>query len=279
MKSATQLKAQIRNLSKEKNINPQILLRNYMLERLLERIAHSRFKDNIILKGGLLVASMVGVELRATVDMDTTIKGLVLDKTRITEIFQEVILIDTSDHVVMVLKGIEEIREESDYPGFRVSLEASMGTAKIPLKVDITAGDCITPKEIVYPYKLMIENRTIEVLAYNLETVLAEKLETVITRGVSNTRMRDFYDLYVLLSLFSDRVSHALLSEAVKMTSQRRGTSEELKKASIVFDQIENDKDIVQLWTRYQNSFNYAKDIEWVIIIPAIRQLWEALDI
>ncbi|GAU75827.1 nucleotidyl transferase AbiEii/AbiGii toxin family protein [Fusibacter sp. 3D3] len=277
MKSATQLKAQIRNLSKKNAINPQILMRNYMLERLLERISHSNFKDNFILKGGMLVAAMVGVDLRATIDMDTTVKGMPLEKETIARIFQEIIQINLEDNVFMTLKDIEEIREEADYPGLRVSLVATMGTAKIPLKVDITTGDKITPREIIYSYKLMIENRMIDVLAYNLETVLAEKLETIITRGIVNTRMRDFYDLFILINVFTDHFSYSLLKEAVKMTSERRGTAEELKKAFIVFDQIENDKDMAGLWMRYQNSFSYAKDIEWISIIPVVRKVWDSI--
>lgn len=272
MKSATQLKAQIRNLSKKNSINPQILMRNYMLERLLERISQSNFKDNFILKGGMLVAAMVGVDLRATIDMDTTVKGMPLEKETIARIFQEIIQINLEDNVFMTFKDIEEIREEADYPGLRVSLVATMGTAKIPLKVDITTGDKITPREIIYSYKLMTENRMIDVLAYNLETVLAEKLETIITRGIVNTRMRDFYDLFILINVFTDHFSYSTLKEAVKMTSELRGTAEELKKAFIVFDQIENDKDMAGLWMRYQNSFRYAKDIEWISIIPVVRK-------
>lgn len=250
-----------------------------MLERLLERISQSNFKDNFILKGGMLVAAMVGVDLRATIDMDTTIIGLPLERERIATIFQEIIQIDIFDNISMTLKGIEEIREEAEYPGLRVTLEASMGTAKIPLKVDITTGDRITPKEIIYSYKLMIENRTIDVFAYNLETVLAEKLETIITRGVVNTRMRDFYDLFILINVFADHFSYSLLKEAVIMTSERRGTTEELKKAVAVFDQIENDNDMAVLWMRYQNSFSYAKDIEWISIIPVVRKLWGLMNL
>lgn len=277
MKSATQLKAQIRNLSKKNSINPQILMRNYMLERLLERISQSNFKDNFILKGGMLVAAMVGVDLRATIDMDTTVKGMPLEKETIARIFQEIIQINLEDNVFMTLKDIEEIREEADYPGLRVSLVATMGTAKIPLKVDITTGDKITPREIIYSYKLMIENRMIDVLAYNLETVLAEKLETIITRGIVNTRMRDFYDLFILINVFTDHFSYSTLKEAVKITSELRGTAEELNKAFIVFDQIENDKDMAGLWMRYQNSFSYAKDIEWISIIPVVRKVWDSI--
>lgn len=248
-----------------------------MLERLLERISCSNFKDNFILKGGMLVAAMVGVDLRATIDMDTTIKGMPLEREKIVAIFQEIIQIDIDDSVSMILKGIEEIREEADYPGVRVSLEARIGTAKIPLKVDITTGDRITPKEIKYSYKLMIDNRMIEVWAYNLETVLAEKLETLITRGAVNTRMRDFYDLYMLINMYSNQYSHSLLKEAIMKTSERRGTSKELVKALDVFDQVENDKDMAALWVRYQNTFSYAKDIEWKSIIPIIRKLWESI--
>ena len=161
----------------------------------MERIAISKYKHNFILKGGILITAMVGIEARTTMDMDVTIKGQSLSKTEITAFIEEILEIQMNDGAVFSFQSIEEIREEADYPGYRLSIGAIFDKTRQKLKIDITTGDYVTPKEIEYAYKLMFEDRTISIMAYNLETVLAEKFETIITRGVSNTRMRDFYDI------------------------------------------------------------------------------------
>lgn len=201
MKNLRQLKDLIKNMSRENNINAQILLRNYMLERLLERISLSDFGDKFILKGGMLIAALVGIDMRSTVDMDATIKSYPVTKESIEDAFDNILSVSIDDGVSMEFKGIEDIRTEDEYNGFRVSLEARMENARIPLKVDITIGDKITPKEVIYTFKLLLEDRSIDILAYNIETVIAEKLETIISRGIANTRMRDFYDIYILLKV------------------------------------------------------------------------------
>ncbi len=174
--------------------------RNFMLERLLERISVSEYKHSFILKGGMLIAAMVGIDTRTTMDMDATIKGQTLTETEITNIMKDILSIPFDDDVILSFRDIEEIREEADYPGYRVSIEAVLDKTKQVLKVDITTGDFVTPREVEYKFRLMFEDRAISIMAYNLETVLAEKFETVITRGLTNTRMRDFYDIYILTS-------------------------------------------------------------------------------
>ena len=198
MKTSTQLKALVRNLSRKSNVGAEILLRNFMLERFLERIAVSDYRCNFILKGGMLIAAIVGIDTRTTMDMDATIKAQTLTASEITAIVEEILRTPIDDGVEFTLRGIEEIHEEADYPGYRVSIAAVLDKTRQMLKVDITIGDFVTPREIEYSFKLMFEDRTISILAYNLETVLAEKFETVVTRGVTNTRMRDFYDIYIL---------------------------------------------------------------------------------
>ncbi len=181
MKNAMQLKAIIKNLSKEKHISPQLVLQNAMMERLLERISVSNYHDNFILKGGFLIAAIVGLDTRATMDMDATIKDLQVTKDRILDMFEEICNIPLNDDIEFTVLGIEEIRESDEYEGFRVSLTANYAPMAVPLKVDITTGDKITPREMKFTYKLLLEERSISVLAYNLETILAEKLETVIS--------------------------------------------------------------------------------------------------
>ena len=224
MKTSTQLKALIRNLSKSTNIETEVLLRTYMLERLLERISISQFSENFILKGGMLIASMVGIDTRATMDMDATLRGFSLKKEEIGNIFISIVSQQLDDNVKMTFKSIEEINNEAEYPGMRVSIEAILDKTKQILKIDITSGDTITPKEIDYNFKLMFEDRMIHIKAYNLETVLAEKLETVIIRGITNTRMRDFYDIYILSALQICCLDTRIFAIALRNTATIRGT-------------------------------------------------------
>ena len=168
MNSSTQLKALIRNMSKDKKINAQILLRNYMLERLLERIAVSKYRDEFILKGGMLVAAMVGIDTRSTMDMDATIKGQAVNKDNIENILNEIVALDIGDNVKMSLKAIEEIRDEAEYPGLRASIQTEFDGITNMLKLDMTTGDIIVPKEITYEFKLMFEDRILKVKAYNI---------------------------------------------------------------------------------------------------------------
>lgn len=198
MKNPMQLKAIVKNIAKEKNISAALVLQNYMLERFLERVSLSRYRENYIIKGGFLIASMVGLNSRATMDMDATIKGYPVDENTIQKMIEEIISIPVDDSILFRLKSIKEIREGDEYTGYRVALSADYEKMAVPLKLDITTGDKITPSEIEFSYKLMMEERSISVLAYNLSTILAEKLETIISRGDQNTRPRDYYDVFIL---------------------------------------------------------------------------------
>lgn len=219
--TAKQLKDLIRNLSKKKSADAQILMRNYMMERFLERISVSQYKDKFILKGGMLVAAMVGLDARATMDIDATIKGTDVNVEAVEKIIAEIVSISLEDGVIFRIKQISEIMDEAEYPGVRVSMETTFDGVRTPLKVDISTGDVITPREIQYSFKLMLEDRTIDVWAYNLETVLAEKLETVISRNITNTRMRDFYDIHILLKLYGNTLDSKILGEALLATAKR----------------------------------------------------------
>ena len=240
--AARQLKDLVRNLSKKKSADAQILMRNYMMERFLERISLSEYKNQFILKGGMLVAAMVGLDARATMDLDATIKGTNVSVEDVEMIISQIISIPLDDGVSFRIKRISEIMEEADYPGVRVSMETKFDGVITPLKIDISTGDIITPREIKYNFNLMLENRTIEVWAYNLETVLAEKLETVISRNVTNTRMRDFYDIYILQKLYGEQLSKDVLWDALVATAKKRETLEQIETEDIdeVFDEIQS---------------------------------------
>lgn len=241
IKTATQLKDLIRNLSKKKSADAQILMRNYMMERFLERISVSKYQDKFILKGGMLVAAMVGLDARATMDIDATIKGADVNVEAVENIIAEIVSVPLEDGVTFRIKQISEIMDEADYPGVRVSMETEFDGVRTPLKIDISTGDVITPKEIQYRFKLMLEDRSIEVWAYNLETVMAEKLETVISRNITNTRMRDFYDIHILLSLYGSTLDTKVLGEALQATARKRETEYHLKDAQEIFDEVQGD--------------------------------------
>ena len=275
--TARQLKDLIRNLSKKKSADAQILMRNYMMERFLERISLSKYKDKFILKGGMLVAAMVGLDARATMDLDATIKGANVSLTDVETIISNIIAIPIDDGVSFRIKRISEIMEEADYPGVRVSMETKFDGVVTPLKIDISTGDVITPREIRYRFNLMLEDRTIEVWAYNLETVLAEKLETVISRNVTNTRMRDFYDIYILQKLYGEQLSKDVLWDALVATAKKRGTLEQIEVEDIneVFDEIQSSSVMENLWKAYQRNNSYADDLSWHTVMDAVRILYK----
>jgi predicted nucleotidyltransferase component of viral defense system len=222
IKTARQLKDLIRNLSKDKSADAQILMRNYMMERFLERISLSEYRDKFILKGGMLVAAMVGLDARSTMDIDATVKGATVDIEDVENMIASIISVPVDDGVGFRVKRISEIMDEAEYPGIRVSMETEFDGVITPLKIDISTGDAITPREVRYSFKLMLEDRSIEILAYNLETVLAEKLETVVSRATTNTRMRDFYDLHILSQLHGQSIVPAI---SMRRSLQRPGNA------------------------------------------------------
>lgn len=271
MKTSMQLKALVRNLSQKSNIEAEILLRNFMLERFLERIAVSEYKYSFILKGGMLISAMVGIDTRTTMDMDATIKGKTLTAPEITAIVEDIISIPIGDDVEFTMRGIEEIHEEADYPGFRVSLGAVLDKTKQTIKIDITTGDFVTPREIEYSFKLMFEDRKISIMAYNLETVLAEKFETVVTRSVTNTRMRDFYDIYILTT--TQPFNNDTFRMALKNTVEKRSSIGPMVNMTDTIQTIAESRIMLDHWQRYQNKYSYAADISWDMAIGAVKDL------
>ena len=248
IKTARQLKDLIRNLSREKSADAQILMRNYMMERFLERISLSEYRDKFILKGGMLVAAMVGLDARSTMDLDATIKGANVNVEDIENLISSIVTVPIDDGVKFQLKSISEIMDEAEYPGIRVSMSTTFDGVVTPLKIDISTGDAITPREVRYSFKLMLEDRSIDIWAYNLETVLAEKLETIITRATTNTRMRDFYDIYILEQLHGTTLNPKILHDALLATAHKRGSEKYLNQAEEVFDEVENDLVMQKLW-------------------------------
>lgn len=277
MRNAMQLKAIIKNLAKEKHISAQLVMQNFMLERLLERISVSKYQQNFILKGGFLIAAMVGLDTRATMDMDATIKGLPVNEDTICRMFDEICKIELNDDVTFSFRSIGEIREGDEYSGYRISLFANYPPMAIPLKLDITTGDKITPKEIEYQFKLLLEDRSISVLAYNLETILAEKLETVISRGDQNTRPRDYYDIYILAKLQSSNIESAGLKAALDATTRKRGSAEVIKEYRKIMNMVRNSEIMLRQWENYRKDFEYAEGIAFEEACAAVVGLMEGI--
>ena len=269
--SSKQLKDLIRNLSKEVGIEAHVLIRKYMMERFLERVSSSKYNGSFILKGGMLVAAFVGVEARATMDIDTTIKGIPVTMVDMERAITEISNIDLDDNVKFRIKKVSEIMDEVEYLGIRLSMDAVLDGAVIPLKIDISTGDVITPREIVYSYKLMFEDRTIPIMTYPIETVLAEKLETVISRSITNTRMRDFYDIHILLK--SQNINADILALALDRTAKKRGNFSLLENAESVLKIVKSDEDMKRLWNIYQKKFKYAGEYTWDEVIHSVREL------
>lgn len=274
IKTARQLKDLIRNLSKDKAADAQILMRNYMMERFLERISLSEYRDKFILKGGMLVAAMVGLDARSTMDIDATVKGATVGIEEVENMIASIISVPVDDGVEFRVKRISEIMDEAEYPGIRISMETEFDGVITPLKIDISTGDAITPREVRYSFKLMLEDRSIEIWAYNLETVLAEKLETVVSRATTNTRMRDFYDIYILDQLHGNTLNRQTLYDALLATAKKRGTERHLTEAVDVLNEVESSPVMQKLWESYRRKFSYAADLEWNIIMGAVRSLY-----
>jgi len=277
VKNAMQLKAIIKNIAKNKNISAALVLQNYMLERFLERVSLSRYHDNYIIKGGFLIASMVGLDSRATMDMDATIKGYPVNEEAIRKMVEDIIAVHVEDAIHFCLKSVREIREGDEYTGYRVALTADYEKMAVPLKLDITTGDKITPREIEYSYKLMMEDRSIRVLAYNLSTILAEKLETVVSRGDQNTRPRDYYDIYILSKLQAENIDIDSLKAALSATTAKRGSSELMMQYAEIMRTVKSSDVMKRQWDNYRKDFDYAAGIEFEETCDAVVAMMDEL--
>ena len=275
IKTSRQLKDLVRNMAKGDSGKSQLLSRNYAMERFLERVALSEYRDNFILKGGMLVSAMVGLDKRATMDIDTTIRNFPLDTDTAKRIVEEIAAVEVGDNIRFEIKDIGTIMDEAEYGGVRISLDAYLDMMKMPLKIDISTGDVITPAEITYRYKLMFEDRHIDLWAYTLETVLAEKIEAVLTRTVTNTRLRDFYDLYILQNTGME-ISGQILAAALLATCRKRGSESLLPEYRRILSKVEASTDMQTQWENYQKKNSYAAGIAWETVMNAIRALCDS---
>lgn len=268
-----QVKGRIKNVAKQNNADARTLMRIYMMERFLERVAVSHYKDNFIIKGGMLVTAMVGVALRSTMDIDTSIKNQNLSAEDAKRIIEQIQNIDLGDGVTFEIKDISDIMDEMEYPGIRISINAIMGKLTTPMKIDISTGDVITPHAVEYEYKLLLDDRSINLWSYNLETILAEKLQTVLARGLLNTRMRDFYDINILLSIYERGIDKTVLKQAFNATCQKRGTVNLRTDGTKIVTAIASDEQLHKLWSAYQKKYTYALVSQYNDVIQSIKAL------
>lgn len=278
MKTPEQLKGAIRNIAKKNNLLPQEILQMFLFERILERLSVSKYKDNFILKGGLLISSIIGITERTTMDMDTTVRGIPMEEENIKKIIQEIIKIDVEDGIVFEFVKMEPIRDDDAYNNFRVHLRAVYGKVNNPMKIDITTGDKITPAAVEYAYKMMFDDKQIPIMAYTLETILAEKYETIIRRNIGNTRARDFYDLYVLYTTRKDEIRKGILKLAVEHTAQKRGSLEEIKDYKAICQEILEEDALNRLWNNYAKENGYAAQLDYKDMVNTVLAVGEFIE-
>lgn len=270
MSKAMQLKANIKNLALKNHVPAQAVLQNFMLERLLERISISKYKNRIILKGGMLIASLVGISSRTTMDMDATLRGFPLTRETIEAAILEICAIPLDDEVNLVLDYIVPIREDDEYGGFRIALIAKYETINTTLKLDITTGDIITPEAVRFVFHSNFEDKMIEVWAYNIETILAEKIETILRRSVFNTRPRDFYDVYIIMKTQRQAINKEIFISALNATSEKRMSFSALQDKVKIIRTVQSDAIMRQRWERYCKENYYAKGIEFDGVIEVL---------
>lgn len=272
MNKAMSLKAKIRNIAKQKNIPAQVILQNYMFERLLVRLSASEYKEKFVLKGGMLVAAIVGLDNRATMDMDTTLKNLPLTPEAIRSALEDICSIAFDDGVVYEIGTISPIRKDDIYGGYRVMLNAKFDIMLTPLSIDVSTGDVITPHAVQYNFsEIFDDEKSYELWAYNIETVMAEKVETILRRGIFNTRPRDFYDAYILTT--TQKFDITVFEDALKATANHRGTTDQIADVPSILHNIEESPELKTMWDKYRKQFSYARDITYEQIMNSIKTL------
>ena len=269
--TSMQLKAKIRNLSGGDNERAKMLIRTFIMERFLERVALSPYRDKFILKGGMLVASIVGLEARATMDIDTTMQAMPLTMENARSVIEDILRIDVQDGVSFTITKISDIMEEHDYSGIRFMLEAALDKLRQAIKIDISTGDVITPHDVPYSYKLMFEDRTLNLRSYNLETLLGEKLETIMARETANTRMRDFYDIHVLMQQAA--IDHKVLHDAFMATSMKRNTTDMLPRFDSILEEVKADHAMRDMWNKYRRDNFFVGELTWDEVNENVRTL------
>ena len=279
MKTSEQIKGAIRNISKKTGVNPNSLLQMCLFEGILEKLSKSKYSENFILKGGLLISSLIGVDMRSTMDMDTTIKGIPINKVSITKILNEILAIKINADIEYKLIKLSPIRQEDVYEDFCASISCIFGKINAILNIDITTGDVITPREMNYSYSKILEEGTIPIMTYTIETILAEKFETISSRNITTTRARDFYDLYMIYSIYKDKIDKDVLSKAIERTSKYRGSFETALQYREIVELFRESEIPKELWKKYTQNNPYAKDVDFLDTISVYEEIGTVLNV
>lgn len=268
--TSKQLKDKVRNISKGDNNIAKVLIRNFIMERFLERVSVSDYRNHFILKGGILVTSILGIDMRATMDIDATVKSLPMNADDAQRIVSEICTIPLEDNVTFRITSVSEIMTNFEYPGIRMMLEVILERMRQVIKIDISTGDVITPSAVEYEYKLMFENRTIPLLTYNVETLLAEKMQTILARGIANTRLRDYYDVYEIMNIYVARVNKVILLQAFSATCRNRETVFSKQEMLETLTLIEKDAKMAEMWTQFRNRNYFVGNLEWKEVLNGV---------
>ena len=279
MKTSEQIKGAIRNISKKTGVNPNSLLQMCLFEGILEKISKSKYRENFILKGGLLISSLIGVDVRSTMDMDTTLRGIPLNEVSITNILNEILAIEIDADIEYKLIKLSPIRQEDVYEDFCASISCIFGKINATLNIDITTGDVITPREMNYSYSKILEEGTISIMTYTIETILAEKFETISSRNITTTRARDFYDLYMIYSIYKDKIDKDVLSKAIERTSKYRGSFETALQYREIVELFRESEIPKELWKKYTQNNPYAKDVDFLDTISVYEEIGTVLNV
>ena len=279
MKTSEQIKGAIRNISKKTGVNPNSLLQMYLFEGILEKLSKSKYSENFILKGGLLISSLIGVDMRSTMDMDTTIRGIPLNEVSITKILNEILAIEIDADIEYKLIKLSPIRQEDVYEDFCASISCIFGKINAILNIDITTGDVITPREMNYSYSKILEEGTIPIMTYTIETILAEKFETISSRNITTTRARDFYDLYMIYSTYKNKIDKDILRKAIERTSKYRGSFEIVLQYKEIVELFRESETSKELWKKYTQNNPYAEDINFLDTISVYEEIGTVLNL
>lgn len=279
MKTSEQIKGAIRNISKKTGVNPNSLLQMCLFEGILEKLSKSKYSENFILKGGLLISSLIGVDMRSTMDMDTTLRGIPLNEVSITKILNEILAIEIDADIEYKLIKLSPIRQEDVYEDFCASISCIFGKINATLNIDITTGDVITPREMNYSYSKILEEGTIPIMTYTIETILAEKFETISSRNITTTRARDFYDLYMIYSIYKDRIDKGILRKAIERTSKYRGSFETALQYKEIVELFRESETPKKLWKKYIQNNPYAKDVDFLDTISVYEEIGTVLNV
>lgn len=276
--TSEKLKGKIKSFSEKNNLKAQEVLQMYFFERFLTRLEKSKYRANFIIKGGFLISSIIGIQNRTTMDIDTTIKGLPVKDEIIKEIILEILNIEVNDGIEFVLGKIENIREISEYENYRLHLTANFEKIKNPLKIDITTGDVIIPSEIEYSYETIFKEK-LNILVYSLETLIAEKYETIIKRNITTTRLRDFYDIYMIFKLKNDKINVNNLKQAIRETAKNRNSMEEILESKEILEDIKNDEYLNKQWNIYKNENKYVDNIQFSEILELLNKISDIIQV